>query len=54
MTEANGWQLALAWGPSALRRETGSCVLPRQAGIYGNDACRAVYPLGRIWSNGKS
>ncbi|WP_120352806.1 DUF1254 domain-containing protein [Synechococcus sp. Ace-Pa] len=54
MTEANGWQLGSLPGDRA--HYDGNWVMraaTAKAGIYGNDAAEAVYPLGRVDVNGK-
>ena len=55
MTDANGWQLGSL--PGDRDHYHGDWVMragTAKAGIYGNDAAEAVYPLGRLDINGKT
>ncbi len=55
MTNANGWQLGSLPGDRA--HYNGDWVMraaTAKAGIYGNDAAEAVYPLGRVDADGKT
>jgi hypothetical protein len=55
MTDANGWQLGSLPGDRA--HYNGNWVMraaTAKAGIYGNDAAEAVYPLGRVDVNGQT
>jgi len=55
MTDVNGWQLGSLPGDQA--HYNGNWVMragTAKAGIYGNDAAEAVYPLGRVDVNGKT
>ena len=55
MTDANGWQLGSLPGDRA--HYDGNWVMraaTAKAGIYGNDAAEAVYPLGRADINGQT
>ncbi len=55
MTDANGWQLGSL--PGDRDHYHGDWVMragTAKAGIYGNDATEAVYPLGRLDVNGKT
>lgn len=53
MTDANGWQLGSL--PGDREHYNGDWIMragTAKAGIYGNDAAEAVYPLGRADANG--
>lgn len=55
MTDVNGWQLGSLPGDRA--HYNGDWVMraaTAKAGIYGNDADEAVYPLGRLDANGQT
>ena len=55
MTNANGWQLGSL--PGDRDHYNGDWVMraaTAKAGIYGNDAAEAVYPLGRLDVNGNT
>ncbi len=55
MTDVNGWQLGSLPGDRA--HYNGDWVMraaTAKAGIYGNDAAEAVYPLGRADANGQT
>ena len=55
MTDVNGWQLGSLPGDRA--HYNGDWVMraaTAKAGIYGNDAAEAVYPLGRVDVNGNT
>ena len=55
MTDVNGWQLGSLPGDKA--HYNGDWVMraaTAKAGIYGNDAAEAVYPLGRADANGQT
>ncbi len=55
MTDANGWQLGSL--PGDRDHYNGDWVMraaTAKAGIYGNDAAEAVYPLGRLDVNGNT
>jgi hypothetical protein len=55
MTDVNGWQLGSLPGDRA--HYNGNWVMraaTAKAGIYGNDAAEAVYPLGRTDINGQT
>lgn len=55
MTDANGWQLGSL--PGDRDHYNGDWVMraaTAKAGIYGNNAAEAVYPLGRLDNNGNT
>lgn len=55
MTDVNGWQLGSLPGDRA--HYNGDWVMraaTAKAGIYGNDAAEAVYPLGRVDATGQT
>ena len=55
MTDVNGWQLGSLPGNQA--HYNGDWVMraaTAKAGIYGNDAAEAVYPLGRLDVDGNT
>ena len=55
MTDVNGWQVGSLPGDRA--HYNGDWVMraaTAKAGIYGNDAAEAMYPLGRVDANGQT